>query len=515
MFNLSYSKHKNRLLLSLIGVSLFSGFSGLTANAALSPELILHGNYGGGSSGGGVVHEIKYDATNNVYYVTRNNTGIMSKVSGEAWATQDMKDSKENLAQTINQRKELLTDETDARVSADAAIQEKLDGFNILLFDDDSHDSITLSGSKGSTISNVLVDETNSSSLANGNLLFQLDELISNEKANRESTMSDLVSNRKEQDQKLSDRIGTIPFLEKTYYVDSENSASDNLAVLDNKIKENSDTLSNNIQDRKTLIDAETNAQNAADQKLWDALGKIDDSKVNYISSSNSAATNLETLDNQLGLIRNNINGLGNTRDDAVNAEAKARKNSDQLLSNQIGNISSDAKVNYIHSDNDVISNLKELDSAIFDNNNLLEAEINERKNAISNLNQNANGRLDYMSKEIVATGAKVAAISSLKYGTYTKGQKTSFSVGFGSYRNKSVGAFGIKYYFNKDWAVNTAITTGPKNMANFGIATRIRMETPALKELRNIKNELIQVTEDNDLLLKEIEQLKANGGYK
>lgn len=143
-------------------------FSLPLAASAENSLLIFHGDYGGGSSTHGVSHVLKYDKVNNVYYVTRQSYGIMNKVSGTAFETQDMKDSTKNLADAISSRKEKLSSETNQRTAADDAIQAKIDGSLVLTYDSDAHDTITLGGAGGTLLSNVKGDASDASSLANG-----------------------------------------------------------------------------------------------------------------------------------------------------------------------------------------------------------------------------------------------------------------------------------------------------------------------------------------------------------
>ena len=262
------------------------------------------------------------------------------------------------------------------------------------------------------------------------------------------------------------------------------------------------------------MTDAEYKAQVEGDADLWDKLGELDKNG-NYISSDASASSNIKSLDDKLGEISKNTNNFDKKRNNAVSSEKKAREEADKALSDRIGTISSDAKVTYIKKDATVVDNLKNLDQATKDNNDALEKEIQDRQEAIDNLSSYGDERLAQAQNEITETGAKVAAISNLKYADYKKGQKTSFSIGIGAYRSKTAGALGVKHYFNRDIAANATVTTGSKKMANAGVAARIRMDTPELKELRAIKEEMASLSDDNDKLEQEIFQLKHKGGVR
>lgn len=510
-------KAKKKIMLALLGLSVASGVGlspTFSVDAAKSPELILHGDYGGGASTHGTVHSIKYDKQKNEYYVTRNSSGVMNRVSGEAFETKDMKDSANKLDEAVENRKQLSKSEAEGRYSADQKIQEKIDNSKVLTYDDDSHGDITLGGENGTVLSNVSTDENDETSLANGAFLAKLDESIAKEKEEQQEALAQEASERDEADKALSDRLGTISASETTHYVDSKNSASDNLLSLDSQIKKNSDTLNANIQHRKDLTDAEYKAQVEGDADLWDKLGELDKNG-NYISSDASASSNIKSLDDKLGEISKNTNNFDKKRNNAVSSEKKAREEADKALSDRIGTISSDAKVTYIKKDATVVDNLKNLDQAAKDNNDALEKEIQNRLEAIDNLSSSGDQKLAQAQNEITETGAKVAAISNLKYADYKKGQKTSFSIGIGTYRSKTAGALGVKHYFNRDIAANAAVTTGNKTMANAGVAARIRMDTPELKELREIKEEMASLSDDNDKLEQEIFQLKHKGGVR
>lgn len=510
-------KAKKKIMLALLGLSVASGVGlspTFSVDAAKSPELILHGDYGGGASTHGTVHSIKYDKQKNEYYVTRNSSGVMNRVSGEAFETKDMKDSANKLDEAVENRKQQTKAESEGRYSADQKIQEKIDNSKVLTYDDDSHGDITLGGENGTVLSNVSTDENDETSLANGAFLAKLDESIAKEKKEQQEALAHEASERDEADKALSDRLGTISSSENTHYVDSKNSASDNLLSLDSQIKKNSDTLNSNIQHRKDLTDAEYKAQVEGDADLWDKLGELDKNG-NYISSDASASSNIKSLDDKLGEISKNTNNFDKKRNNAVSSEKKAREEADKALSDRIGTISSDAKVTYIKKDATVVDNLKNLDQATKDNNDALEKEIQDRQEAIDNLSSYGDERLAQAQNEITETGAKVAAISNLKYADYKKGQKTSFSIGIGAYRSKTAGALGVKHYFNRDIAANATVTTGSKKMANAGVAARIRMDTPELKELRAIKEEMASLSDDNDKLEQEIFQLKHKGGVR
>lgn len=511
-------KAKKKIMLALLSLSVASGVGvspTLMVDAALSPELIIHGDYGGGASSHGTDHYLKYDAEKNEYYVTRNSTGIMNRISGTAFETKDMKDSQQQLDNVVTNRETLVKDEASARSDEDAKIQEKIDTSGVLTYDDNSHGSISLKGEGGTTLSNVKTDADDATSLANGDYLSKLDALISQEETDRETALSAETTAREKADQELSDRLGTIPANQPTNFVDDELSASDNLLALDSEMKKNSDALSDNVQHRKDLMKEESQKQLSGDEELWSKLGDLD-AKGNYITPAESASSNLEILDTKIGEISSNTSDFNKRRNEAVSNEKKARENADKLISDKIGTISADTKVNYIHKDATVTDNLKELDSAIANNNEALAKESQEREKAIDELLNGSDEKLDSMQKEVTETGAKVAAIANLKYGDYTKGQKTSVSVGFGNYRSKTAGAIGVKHYFNRDMTANAAVTTGAKKMANFGVATRIRMDTPELKELQEIKKEMSEIADDNEKLSKEVDILKAvQGGIR
>lgn len=509
---------KKKIMLALLGLSVASGV-GITptiqVDAALSPELIIHGDYGGGASTHGTSHHLKYDSEKNQYYVTRNSSGVMNRVSGTAFETKDMKDSQNQLAETVSDRETLIKEETTARSEEDAKIQEKIDTSGVLTYDDDSHESISLKGENGTKLSNVKTDKEDATSLANGDYLAKLDKEIANERQAQQEALANEATERAKADQALSDRLGEIPANKDTHFVDDELSASDNLLALDGEIKKTSDGVNDAIVNRKQLLQDEYGNQRAGDEELWNKLGDLD-SKGNYITPAESASSNLTILDTKLGDISQNTSDFEKRRNEAVSKEKKARQNADKELSDMIGTISSDTKTNYISKDASVTDNLKELDSAVADNNEALAKETEEREKAIDELANSSNERLDEMQKEVTSTGAKVAAISNLKYADYTKGQKTSVSAGFGSYRSKTAGAIGVRHYFNKDIAMNAAVTTGAKKMANAGVAVRVRMETPELKELREIKKEMADVSEDNEKLAKEVDILKAvQGGIR
>lgn len=497
-------------LMCLCACSLFSLPLAASADNSL---LIFHGDYGGGSSTHGVSHVLKYDKVNNVYYVTRQTYGIMNKVSGTAFETQGMKDSAKNLTNAISSRKELLSSETNQRTASDDAIQAKIDGSLVLTYDSDAHDTITLSGAGGTLLSNVKGDESDASSLANGGQLFDLNTAISGEISARENAVTQEANARRDADAALSDRLGTLPENETYHYVKASGiaSMSDNLLSLDAGLSSNCRDLNDAISDRENRLAQERTDRTAGDAALWKKLGTLSEDGF-AIRKEASAEDNLTSLDSILGELNAKADAFDAYRKEKVSTEKKEREEADAKIDDRIGHIGPNEKVTYISPSHVVTDNLYTLDAKSHENRESLEKETAERKSALDALEKDANQRLDSEAEFITDTGARVAALSSLRFGDYRKGQKTSFALSLSGYQGERAAAIGMKHFFNRDSAVNMATTLGNKKMSNVGVSFRIRMDTPELLALQSVKEEMLSLYEDNEKLQEEILKLKEKG---
>lgn len=497
-------------LMCLCACSLFSLPLAASADNSL---LIFHGDYGGGSSTHGVSHVLKYDKVNNVYYVTRQTYGIMNKVSGTAFETQGMKDSAKNLTNAISSRKELLSSETNQRTASDDAIQAKIDGSLVLTYDSDAHDTITLGGAGGTLLSNVKGDESDASSLANGGQLFDLNTAISGEVSARENAVTQEAGARRDADAALSDRLGTLPENETYHYVKASGvaSMSDNLLSLDAGLSSNRRDLNDAISDREDRLAQERTDRTAGDAALWKKLGTLSEDGF-AIRKEASAEDNLTSLDSMLGELNAKADAFDAYRKEKVSTEKKEREEADAKIDDRIGHIGPNEKVTYISPSHVVTDNLYTLDAKSHENRESLEKETAERKSALDALEKDFNQRLDHEANYITDTGARVAALSSLRFGDYHKGQKTSFALSLGGYQGERAAAIGMKHFFNRDSAMNMATTLGNKKMSNVGVSFRIRMDTPELLALQSVKEEMLALYEDNEKLQEEILKLKEKG---
>lgn len=497
-------------LMCLCACSLFSLPLAASADNSL---LIFHGDYGGGSSTHGVSHVLKYDKVNNVYYVTRQTYGIMNKVSGTAFETQGMKDSAKNLTNAISSRKELLSSETNQRTAADDEIQAKIDGSLVLTYDSDAHDTITLGDAGGTLLSNVKGDESDASSLANGGQLFDLNTAISGEVSAREDAVTQEAGARRDADAALSDRLGTLPENETYHYVKASGvaSMSDNLLSLDAGLASNRRDLNDAISDREDRLAQERTDRTAGDAALWKKLGTLSEDGF-AIRKEASAEDNLTSLDSMLGELNAKADAFDAYRKEKVSTEKKEREEADAKIDDRIGHIGPNEKVTYISPSHVVTDNLYTLDAKSHENRESLEKETAERKSALDALEKDFNQRLDHEANYITDTGARVAALSSLRFGDYHKGQKTSFALSLGGYQGERAAAIGMKHFFNRDSAMNMATTLGNKKMSNVGVSFRIRMDTPELLALQSVKEEMLALYEDNEKLQEEILKLKEKG---
>lgn len=525
-------KHKILLSLVLLGLSGALGVSAAyvgnpgDSNYQSDSEVVngnvgiyVHGDHGGGPSYGETRMRIGYDKVHNIYYTWRDSGGshqMASAVSGTYFETKAMRDSKAALQKENDARNAAVSAENKAMADGDKAVIDNMHGLGSVRYDSDDHDKVTLAGGSDGTptlLTHVKSAASDASSLINGNDVFVLNQDIASEAANREKAVSDEMTARSDADKALSDRIGSIAYGSDVHYVNGDNSVSDNLAALDNTFKETSDSADESYKQYRADISSEISAREAGDKAVSDKLGTLSDNG-NYLDKDASAVDNLSRLDSALFDISEHTDDFGKYTAQAVSSEREERIAGDKALNDRIGSISSDSDVHYLDKDANVTDNLKNLDDAAKANNDALAQEIAERNSDISGLGDKADSMLDDSSKRISKAGANVAAITSLHYGDYVKGMKTSVSAGFGNYRNSTAGALGARYYFNRDLAMNAAFTFGEAHgLSNFGLSARIRQDTPEQQIFKDTYSQLESIYADNEKLLKEIRMLKLRKG--
>lgn len=524
---------KHKVLLSLVLLGLF-GALGVSAAYVGNPgdsnyqydSEVVNGNVGifthgdhGGASYSGVHTYIGYDKVHNIYYAWRvqgRSSHLSSAVSGTYFETKGMRESEAKLNAENNARNTAVANENKAMTDGDRAIIDNMHSLGSVRYDSADHDKVTLAGGSdgnSTVITNVKSDSSDASSLINGNDVFVLNKDIVSEVSNREKAVADESSARTDADKAFSDRIGSIVYGSDVHYVNGDNSVSDNLVSLDNTFKENSDAADASYKKYREDIASEISNREAGDKAISDKLGVVS-SNGNYLNKDVSAVDNLSRLDSALTDVSEHTNDFDKYVDKAVSSEREERIAGDQALSDRIGTFASDSDVHYLDKNSNVTDNLKSLDNAARVNNDVLAREIAERDSSISELGNKADSMLDDSSKRISKAGANVAAITSLHYGDYVKGMKTSLSAGFGNYRNSTSGALGARYYFNRDLAMNAAFTFGEAHgLSNFGLSARIRQDTPEQQIFKDTYSQLESIYADNEKLLKEIHMLKVRKG--
>ena len=123
---------------------------------------------------------------------------------------------------------------------------------------------------------------------------------------------------------------------------------------------------------------------------------------------------------------------------------------------------------------------------------------------------------LEAVKSEIGEVAAGAAALAGLDYMPYEEGQKLSFAVGFGSYKSHQATALGMKYYFNKDAALNFATTLGyNENMISGGLSFRFgpggskRIASPEVtQKLAEMEGEISALKAQNAKLMEALDQL-------
>ena len=162
-------------------------------------------------------------------------------------------------------------------------------------------------------------------------------------------------------------------------YVKKAYSTGQNLAILDEQVKQTGGALKEEIENRTKAVQGEAAARISEDAALSNRIGSLS-ANGQYIKVTNDVAANLAALDSNLATgLKTEIMD----RQTAVSNESKARESADTALSNRIGSLS--ANGNYIVKSDSVSKNLSALDAQLKDATTDLQTEIRDRKTAVSN----------------------------------------------------------------------------------------------------------------------------------
>ncbi len=162
-------------------------------------------------------------------------------------------------------------------------------------------------------------------------------------------------------------------------YVKKAYSTGQNLAILDEQVKQTGGALKEEIENRTKAVQGEAAARISEDAALSNRIGSLS-ANGQYIKVTNDVAANLAALDSNLATgLKTEIRD----RQTAVSNESKARESADAALSNRIGSLS--ANGNYIVKSDSVSKNLSALDAQLKDATTDLQTEIRDRKTAVSN----------------------------------------------------------------------------------------------------------------------------------
>ena len=162
-------------------------------------------------------------------------------------------------------------------------------------------------------------------------------------------------------------------------YVKKAYSTGQNLAILDEQVKQTGGALKEEIEYRTKAVQGEAAARISEDAALSNRIGSLS-ANGQYIKVTNDVAANLAALDSNLATgLKTEIRD----RQTAVSNESKARESADTALSNRIGSLS--ANGNYIVKSDSVSKNLSALDTQLKGATTGLQTEIMDRQTAVSN----------------------------------------------------------------------------------------------------------------------------------
>ena len=162
-------------------------------------------------------------------------------------------------------------------------------------------------------------------------------------------------------------------------YVKKAYSTGQNLAILDEQVKQTGGALKEEIENRTKAVQGEAAARISEDAALSNRIGSLS-ANGQYIKVTNDVAANLAALDSNLATgLKTEIMD----RQTAVSNESKARESADTALSNRIGSLS--ANGNYIVKSDSVSKNLSALDAQLKGATTGLQTEIRDRQTAVSN----------------------------------------------------------------------------------------------------------------------------------
>lgn len=465
-------KPSKKVLAALLFLSLTSSMPVWASNATKGLETHTYDSSG-----------ISYDAKTDRWYYENTNGSIHEWVSGDVLRNVAVDKVTTGIAQETKDRVASVSSESSSQKAADASLQKSIDEIsqNAIRYTDDTHSSISLRDS-GTTLSHLKDGTVAAGSMEaiTGSQLASSDQAISKETADRKAAVSLEETMRQNEDDALSNRIGTLSGKE-TVYLSPDASLTGNLSSLDAAC----DTLSKDVASEKAAskeaIDAETSKRQEEDAKIARAIGNAS-SSANYIKKNDSLYGKLSTLDQKIDPLKEKMEEEAKKNAHAFDAETQARKDADAALSDRLGEFDAARETFYLDpsKDKDISRNLVLLDhenAALAD---AIMQERRDRREQMAGIKERASGRIDALSKKAHEMGAGGAALAGVQFDTYREGEsKWSLGAGMGSHGSVNSSALGLSYHANENVSVNGAFTIGSSDTM-WGLGLSVRPGSPA-----------------------------------
>lgn len=463
-------KPSQKVLAALLFLSLTSGTFVWASDATKGLETHTYDSSG-----------ISYDAKTDRWYYENTNGSIHEWVSGDVLRNVAVDKVTTGIAQETKDRVASVSSESSSQKAADASLQKSIDEIsqNAIRYTDDTHSSISLRDS-GTTLSHLKDGTVAAGSMEaiTGGQLASSDQAISKETEDRKAAVSLEETMRQNEDDALSNRIGTLSGKE-TVYLSPDASLTGNLSSLDAAC----DTLAKDVASEKAAskeaIDAETSKRQEEDAKIAGAIGDAS-SSANYIKKNDSLYGKLSTLDQKIDPLKEKLEEEAKKNAHAFDAETQARKDADAALSDRLGKFDAARETFYLDPTKDISRNLVLLDhenAALAD---AIMQERRDRREQMAGIKERVGGRTDVLSKKAHEMGAGGAALAGVQFDAYREGEsKWSLGAGMGSHGSANSSALGLSYHANENVSVNGAFTIGSSDTM-WGLGLSVRPGSPA-----------------------------------
>lgn len=287
------------------------------------------------------------------------------RVSASAWKDAQIDKNNAAISKEKQDAQTAAANQANARSEADKNLNARADALksdSYVHYDDESQGSLTFTGTNGTTVKNVADGDVaeNSTDAVNAGQVNKVKEKLAKETEARNNAIASEAKQRKEADDALSKRIGNASEISSNAYISSDNTVADNLLTLD-------DTIYNQGKD-------------------IDALRKDTDKK--------------------------------------MSEEAKARDSADKALAERIGAIDADAKTDYIDANSSVADNLKKLDQATKD----LENSYNSASDELEDLIDSTAEDREKADRELLDRIGTISSTENLTYISYDESVSDSLA---------------------------------------------------------------------------------------